>query len=465
MKTSLRTERGSVLIVALILAAGIAIALGSFITLNQSSLKLAHRTFYSGAALNLAETGTEEALWSFNQFTSAVASGTSSSAALTAAWSGWDTSDGLSAKRTFTDFNFGHGAVGSVKVYVDRYNPSSGVQPVAVAEASITLPDGSAVVSKTVEVRIKRRSLFATGLVAKNSIAFSGTNSSVDSWNSMYDNAGVLRTVPVPWSAAEAHDKGSVGTTEVTSTVGVQNGDIWGNAAVGGPSTTSISVGSQGRVGPYGTPVDTIAPGSVTSDFTANMDPITMPAGGTTISSIGTTLGTDGTITAVRFGGQINDNLTVYGDVTLYLTATAGSEAIKLTGSAAITLASGATLTIYTDADVKLGGNGLVNSGQPKNFQLYGTSTSAIPQDFQISGNGDFRGLVYAPNGSVKLNGNGNVSGSVVGKDITLTGNAAFHYDESLVELGGENPFGVIRWRELASPSDRTLYATQLGSF
>jgi hypothetical protein len=464
MKTSLQ-HRGSVLIVALLLAAGIAISLGSFIALNQNSLKLANRTFFSGAALNLAETGAEEALWSFNQFTNAVAAGAAPSAALNTAWAGWDTSDGLSAKRTFTGFDFGQGATGQVKVYVDRYNPSSGGQPVVVAQARVTLRDGLAAVSKTIEVRLKRRSLFAMGLVAKDRIVFSGNNSSVDSWNSMYDNAGVLRPTPVAWSAGEAHDKGSVGTATVTSTISVQNGDIWGNAAVGGPSTTSISVGSQGRVGPYGTPVNTIAPGSVTSDFTANMEIITLPAGGTPIASVGATLGTTGSAAIYRFGGQINSSLTIYGNVTLYLTAVSGSEAIKLTGSDSITLAAGATLTIYTDADVKLGGNGLINSGVPKDFQLFGTSTSGTPQDFQISGNGDFRGLVYAPNSSVKLNGNGNISGSVVGKDITLTGNAAFHYDESLSQLGGENPFGVIRWREFASPSDRALYAVQLASF
>lgn len=463
MNTRFNSQRGSVLIVALLLAVGIAIALGSFISLNLNSLKLAKRTFYSGAALNLAETGSEEAIWCFNQYTAAVAAGTPASTALTAAWTGWDTSDGVTAKRTFTGFNFGAGTTGSVKVYVDRYNPSSGAQPVAVAQARVSLADGTAEVSKTVEVRMKRRSLFAVGLVAKNSISFSGNNASVDSWNSMYDNSGALRATPVPWSASEAHDKGSVGTVTVTSTVTVQNADIWGTAAVGGPSTTSISVGSQGRVGPYGTPVNTKAPGSVTSDFTANMEVNTMPTTGTVITTVGATLGTTGTTTAYRFSGSISSDLTINGNVTLCLTGS--GLVINITGNDAITIAPGGSLTIYTDADVKLAGKGLINVGQPKDFQLYGTSTSVTPQSFQVSGNGDFRGCVYAPNADVSLTGNGNASGSVVGKTIHVTGNTTFHYDESLANLGGENPFGVIRWRELASAGDRALYATQLASF
>ena len=58
--------------------------------------------------------------------------------------------------------------------------------------------------------------------------------------------------------------------------------------------------------------------------------------------------------------------------------------------------------------------------------------------------------------------------GSVVANNITLTGNAAFHYDESLGRFGGGNPYRVAAWRELtqeddpSSTDDRTNYRSDL---
>ena len=75
------------------------------------------------------------------------------------------------------------------------------------------------------------------------------------------------------------------------------------------------------------------------------------------------------------------------------------------------------------------------------------------------SGNGSLTAVVYAPNGDVTLNGNGDMMGAVVARNITLTGNAAFHYDESLADFGADMPYGVVRWRELDQADDRAARA------
>jgi hypothetical protein len=62
----------------------------------------------------------------------------------------------------------------------------------------------------------------------------------------------------------------------------------------------------------------------------------------------------------------------------------------------------------------------------------------------------------------VKIVGNGDVMGALVGRDVRVTGNADFHYDESLANWGVNTPFGVVKWRELASAAERTRYAAQL---
>jgi len=450
---SARSQRGSVLLVAMLLGAVLAISLGSFIALNTQSQTLAHRSFYLSEAMNMAESGLEEAVWSFNR----------AQAGDPNAWDGWNTTDGLTARRTFTDFSLGAHASGVVKVYVERFDPPANVPPKVAAFATVTLPGTSNVITKMVEVRMRRRSYFATGLVAKDNMTFSGNNVSVDSWISNPDSDPT--TPAVPYSPAVRRDKGSIGGASITSTLSIGNADIWGTASVGGSTTAAITVGSNGIVGPFGTGSGTKNPASLATDFSANLETLTNPAGGTALASLAATLGTAGTPTVWRTP-SISNSLTVYGDVTLVLTAPAGLSAIDLTGTEGITLAAGATLTIYTAGDVKIAGNGLLNpNSAPETFQLWGTSTSPAAQDIQIAGNGALKGIIYAPNAFIKINGNGDVMGAVVGKEVNLTGNAAFHYDESLAGWSKNSPYGVSRWRELVTPVERLPYSAALATF
>lgn len=450
MKTSaslLRSERGAILIVAMLIAAIIAISLGTYVNLSLNSLRLADRTFYNNAAMNLVEMGIEEAMWSY---TDDAITGTGWSSPVA-----WDTSTGNIAKHTFGTYNYAGNVTGNVKVYVtDR--TGLGSTPLIIARSIITLPKG-APIEKWIEITLSKRSKFALGLVAKNSIQFSGNNASVDSWNSDPNGDGSLIQ---PYSGGVANDAGSIGSVDVSSTISVNNADIWGTAATGAPTTAAIGVGPNGRVGPYGTPGNTLDPGSVSTDFTANLEDVSLPTGGTIVGSIGATVGTAGSTTVLRYSGTITDNLVVYGDVTLILTAAAGTNAISQTGSRGIELAAGSTLKIYTAGDVKISGSGVLNpNSQPSSFQLWGTSTSATLQDIKIAGNGTLSGLCYAPNAALTINGNGDVCGSFVANTIKVTGNAAFHYDESLEDFETDDPYGISKWRELTTAADRAAYS------
>ena len=57
---------------------------------------------------------------------------------------------------------------------------------------------------------------------------------------------------------------------------------------------------------------------------------------------------------------------------------------------------------------------------------------------------------------------NGIILGAMVGNNISVTGNSTFHYDESLANMDNSNIWGVTKWRELASASDRSTYNTEL---
>ncbi len=207
-----------------------------------------------------------------------------------------------------------------------------------------------------------------------------------------------------------------------------------------------------------------VDPSRIATDFNADFDTITAPADGTYIATLGAILGIPGLSTkwrcpAITLSGS--DTLTILGDVTLVLTAPSGTSALSMTGNAKIIVPSGSRLTLYAEGDLKIAGKGLANANvQPLTCQIWGTNTSVGGQAIHIAGNGDLRSIVYAPNANVAINGNGNVMGSVVANQITLTGNAAFHYDESLSNYGDNTSFSVDKWRELTTEAERSVYSS-----
>jgi hypothetical protein len=446
------TRRGAVLIVAMLVAALIAVVLGSYLSLNLNTTRLAHRAFHARAALNLAEAGTEEGVWSFNQATAGRGD----------AWDGWSTDGTGAAWRNFTNFQFTANTTGAVKVYVDNRTPPTGTNPKVVALATVS-PPGAAPVTKMIEVTLRRRSWFAAGLVARRTLTFSGTNANVDSWISDPDHDPA--TAAVPYSAAVRRDHGTIASADVSNNAVLLNqAHIWGYVATGGGQP---QIGSQGTVQGAGTPANVAVDSSrITTDFSAEFNLLSAPVDGTLLASVGATLGTAGTATRWRVPSislSGSQTLTILGDVTLVMTAGSGTTAISVAGNAAINVPAGSSLTIYTEANLRIAGNSVANANaQPIACTIFGTNQTLGGQDFQISGNGNLRTSVYAPNADVRLVGNGDIMGSVVARDITLTGNASFHYDESLADSGTTTPYTISRWREVQSAADQAAY---LGRF
>ena len=441
-----RSERGTVLIVTLLVMALLAMGVGSYLSLNLSTARLAKKSYQQNAAFHLAEAGAEEGVWSFNQ----------ANAGNDDAWTGW-TVQGSAAWRSFDGFDFGGNTRGTIKVYTNNVSPSAGTSPRVVALAQIETP-GLPPGSRMIEITLGRRSYFANGIVARDKVKFSGTNTTVDSWNSDPDNNAA--TDAVPYSEDVRNDRGSIATLAVENTALLINqADVWGYVATGGGAP---EIGTQGSIRGADTPDDVLVdPARVTTDFTADLPLLTAPLDGTPLDEVDDTLGTLGEATKWRVASiSLNgkDTLTILGDVTLILTATTGS-ALDVTGNASIIIPDGSSLTVYVEADFKIAGNGLANSNtRPVSCRIYGTNTSTAGQSIHLAGNGTLKAAVYAPNADVQINGNGDVMGAVVGNIITFTGNAAFHYDESLANEGDNTPFGVTRWRELNTATDQAAW-------
>jgi hypothetical protein len=465
-------SRGSLLIVAMILTAVIGISLASYIRLGLQSQKISNRALYNNAAINLAENGLEEAMYSINKMVDDP----------TYNWSGWTTTGSGAnddAKRRFPSssgtYSFDQNATGYVRVYV--YNYKGITSPIVVARSTINLGGGSsAAIEKWVEVRLQRTSKFANGLVAKDTILFRGNNPSVDSWNSDPGHGTAGHTCSyTAFSSANKNDAGSVGSISVAiDSVLVKQADVWGYVSTNGDDPTD-SVGKNGSIKGEDTPSGVnVDPNRVSTSFSASFDQVTTPStsGLTSLGTINspTTLGTAGTTqtilaTAISLSGN-SKIVTIQGNVTLVLSAGEGAQAITLNGNGSgITVAANSSLKIYTAGNIDLTGQGILNtSGAPKNIQIYGTSTStSTDQTIKIAGGGSFSGCIYAPNGNVELRGDGSMYGSVVAEDIDLTGNANFHYDESLGNLDAGNPFRVGSWKELTLEDEAGTTADRAG--
>ncbi|MBL9189746.1 MAG: hypothetical protein JNK23_19855 [Opitutaceae bacterium] len=442
-------DRAAVLIVALIVSALIALGLASYLNLNLSSSRLSKRTFNSYAALNLAETGAEEAVWSFNR----------ASAGANDAWTGW-TSTGAPAWQKFGGFEFGGRTTGWVKVYVDDHAPGPTARPKIITQSSIGAPTDTPV-TKMIEVTLRRRSAFANALVAKEGIVFSGTSTSLDAWNS--DPDGNPLTPAVDYNFSLRTDRGSIATAAVVNSAMLLNdAHIWGFVATGGGQPdVGVNGSIRGADTPAGVMVD---PRRIATDFNADFKPVTAPTDGTFLTNIPAVLGTVGTTTKWRAAQLVlsgNDSLTVLGDVTLVLTQSSGADAVRVTGNASINVPAGSRFTLYVEGGLLIAGRGLANANaQPIACQIWGTNTSNAGQSLHLAGNGALKAVIYAPNGDVQVNGNGDMMGSIVARNIRFTGNAAFHYDESLAYGQGNEPFSIAKWRELGTSDEQAPYLT-----
>lgn len=88
----------------------------------------------------------------------------------------------------------------------------------------------------------------------------------------------------------------------------------------------------------------------------------------------------------------------------------------------------------------QIAGNGVANLTQiPAKFQVLTNSSKNV----LVSGNGDFRGVIYAPSANLLLGGNGNIYGSVVGKGIQSSGNGFVHFDLALGDPGYASANGL----------------------
>lgn len=196
-----------------------------------------------------------------------------------------------------------------------------------------------------------------------------------------------------------------------------------------------------------------------------------------TVQQVTTTVTQELTISTIRVVGHVT--IVVDGDPNA---DPATLPSMSLSGNTQLVLPLDSSLKIYTPGNIDLQGGGILNgvlnllttTGRPQDFVVYGTNTNKADgkrQQITIAGNGNFSGVIDAPNADVALktgsdssttgllglvdlttgsNGlsvgvgdltlampTGNAAkygfqGAVIGYTVNNDGNFNFHYDEAL---------------------------------
>ncbi len=338
-------------------------------------------------------------------------------------WADWDTLTESSKSITET---LGNG------------NFSVTVSGIGTNDILITSAGNVSGVQRSVEGALQRSSypMFGYAAFGVNSIKMSG-NGFTDSYDS---------------------SQGAYGGSNINS-----NGDV----ATDGETIGAVALSGNAKVkgdaftGEGGT-VTTSGNAKVTGSSTGKID-IDMPD--TEIPSDLSSLGSSSNISVSGNGSQTltggnyktgsisvsgNGTLYVSGTVRIYLTA---ETSLSTSGNGKIVVNSGGQLIMYTDGTVSISGNGIVNNAvRPQNCLLY-SAYDGPGNGVTVSGNGDLKAAIYAPETDIKFSGNGNLYGSAVGKTVEVTGNGNIHYDESLATLDTvEDDYELTNWYELSNP-------------
>lgn len=430
------------LLTAMLLATGLAIVLGTYLTLSQTSLKVARRTFFANDAVNLAEAGVEEALYCFNLMSAGTAPAT--------AWAGW-TIVATNAMYTLPTFNRDQNGIGVVKVYVSGYDGSD-ASPYIVSQAVVTPFDGGRTIIRTVHLMLRRHpGTGGHGLVVLNGALTMNNSTYADSYVS-----NPTASPTGPWQAYPAAGARSYASAVVLAgSTAIASGQIRGNLSLGSTVTTPPASDYTGTLTkPYSTsypfPAYPVAADLSQSYSLGATIPATLPRAGDLPAA-------DGryyyfTTTSVR-----NFSVTASTNVTIV-----GTSGMAVTTALPITLPTTSTLHVYVTGAFSLGTGAAINaSGYAGALRIY-TSTAS---NCTVANNCRLVAYFHAPNALLSATGSNaanRMSGCFIARAVTMSNVAHFHYDESLPVYA---TYEMTRYMDFQSAADRATVAGLTGNY
>jgi hypothetical protein len=418
---------GSVLVITVIFCALVGAILVAYLSMVTSQHKFSHRSQVWNDCIPLCEAGIEEAMSHLNY------QGTLENFAI----NGWRLDNNAFRKqRTLNG--------GLMEMAISNVNP-----PVIYVRGRLQAPLQSNYITRSLQAQTKRNTRFAHGVLAKGKVVLSGIAARVDSFNS----TNAAQSTGGQYDPAKATDHAIVATTsKVVGDFNIGNVSIYGRVATG-PGAT-VTVGVNGNVGSTAWNDNSsyngmIQPGYATDDANvyipdANLPspfaPL-MPAAGVVNGTNYTYVLRDGDYRIGSISLGSSDKIIITGKARLLVDG-----ATSVTGQAYIHVAPGASIEWFAGGGVTLSGGGVINSpGFAQNFSLIGLSTC---NSVSYSGGSKFIGTIYAPYAAVKLTGNNDSIGAIVGASVDVSGGMSLHYDESL-QSGPASRYLLSFWKEI----------------
>ena len=464
MATLPKSRRGAVSLVALCLAAALAIALASYITIALRSLAFSDRNFQNNRTRELAETGLEAALFALNNAdwttdgwsdltdalnthdplnptdTSRVAPQNGAHihfAFGTAAPFDSDNDASADDRQWATTFSLDQGVTGYVGVVVTNAASST---PTIVSVGMIILPSGEKLTCR-LQSPARRASLFP------NAIGCTSTSSTrairfrdaglVDSW---HGNPTGSARVDYSYSASAANNHLAIITAP---TITLQSADVRGYVAL--PASATVSKTTSAEV--YGASSSGWNSTRVSSNHFQPLFTVNTISGGTTYADSdwdNASLAT-GTYRGTNINLGANEELTITGDVVISLSGTLTLGGTSASGGR-IVIRSGASLRIHIQGDLILGSNtssamsrGIVNETKdPSKCVIIGSDTGNDTPTIYAEPAGGLYACIYMPFDGITIYSTpfefyGSIVASTVYFNVTGTTNMPLlHYDLAL---------------------------------
>jgi hypothetical protein len=415
-------ERGGVLFTALILSLLVSLVVGALLMLSKQQNYLTARSMTWCSEIPTAEAGVEEALAHIN------ASG--------GTWmiNGYGWQKDISGK-----FYSRSRTVGSGGSYF--YTTISATDPPTITSIGYgRIPLQTAFTYRTILVTTKKAPP-VWGIVGKNGVILNGSGL-VDSFNST-NNA---MSTAGRFDPLKRQDHAGVGTLSTNKpAINTGTAKIYGFASTGPGGTVAGTVGDGG----WSSTTTGIQAGRVSDDFNMAIPDVVLPSmPGAKSPTIGTLVGgilyeyvfTSGDYIVASDLKPDKTGVLISGNVRLYVTGS-----FIMSGGASLTIAPGGSLELYVKGNAEFKGNGILNlTGYANMVSIYGLSTST---SMHFGGNSELIARIYAPTADITLAGNADISGAILGKTVTMQGNADIHYDEALGMKTQE--YRVASWEEL----------------
>lgn len=413
-------EKGSALILSILLIILILLFIIPFLTKISGNYSSAEKSYGSLTAFNLAEAGVEMAIWELNF-------GNIST------WSG----DDNERTKSISSFQTSMGdVIGDIEIRIQ--NPTANTP---LIQATGMYPfRGNSTLDKTIHVSLDRHPFnFSVAAFGNDGLKLQGSTL-IDSYDSRIGEYGEEingeeNIASQGHVATNSNDDGSISLSD--------SSEIFGNATSGPESEPEFSIITEDSSVIYGEKTAF----SESQEFVSVPTPQGLPSRGSYDLESGGIVNISESGEYSSFILRANSIVTITENVTLYIAGI-----FEMNSNSYFNIADGVSATIYLGGSFALASNSAINNSTKDPTTLAILGTDSFTGEMNWPANTDFWGVVYVPRATINMTTNENFYGSLVANRINMNSTGQIHYDEALknleIDVVVEKPYYVKSWKE-----------------